>query len=171
MGAAVIDIEGEFWRAIRFAAASGIPVPLSNHVQWGAAAVSLYGDGGELYEPDQNGKLLALIAPVVEGGELLDLCAIDDRTRHCAQRMGLGMGLGFDAIERARCGTSELRLVSHAVAWLRRPVDSLYLFDLRVVGPALAGIKQFTVDSIELGERVLALLPPSQHGRVVIVDG
>jgi hypothetical protein len=171
-----IDIEGEFWRAIRFAKATGFDFPLSNRVQWGCASVSFYGAERELYEPDPAGRCMAFIAPVVEGGELLDLCAIDARTDHCATRMGLGHGLGLDAIEKARMRCCDLHLLTSAMAWLRYPLASnvaaqaraepVYLFNLSEISRALDEVPKFTCDSIELMERVVALLPPSQRERV-----
>jgi hypothetical protein len=163
----MIDIEGEFWRAIRFAKATGIEFPLSNRVQWGCATVSWYGLNRELYEPDPAGRTMAFVAPVVEGGDLIDLCAIDARSNHFATRMGLGHGLGIDVIEKARMKCCHLRLVGHAMSWLRWPVDTVFLFDLSTVHRQFDGVPPFTCDSLELAERVQSFLPPSLRERVL----
>lgn len=180
------ELEREFERAIRFAkqprpGAMLATLGLSNAVQWGAAMVSWWGDERRHYEPYEDGKSWALIAPVVEGGELIDLAAIELPNQHIGTRLGLGHGLGFDAIERARCGVSEvagaleehqqlfergdLLLVERPLSWLRAPVDAVYLFNLSSLLSALDGVPQFDCDNVELWERVNALLPPSQRQR------
>jgi hypothetical protein len=160
----MIDLEAEFWRAIRFAKATGIAFPFSNRVQWGCARVEFYAN--RLYEPDPAGKWLAFIAPVVEGGELIDLCAYHSVNNRTAQRFGYGKGLGLDVVEKARMRCADLRLVSTAADWLRMPVDAVYLFDIAKVAVMLDGVPSFTCDSIELAERVSAFLPPSDRSRV-----
>jgi hypothetical protein len=171
----MIDIEHEFMRSIRLAKATGIDFPLSHRVQWGVAAVSFYGADRELYEPDPNGRTMAFIAPVVEG-DLIDLCAVDPQTNHCATRMGLGHGLGIDGIEKARTWCCDLHLLSSAMAWLRYPLASnvaaharaepVYLFKLSEIRRAFDQVPSFTCETIELMERVVALLPPSERARV-----
>jgi hypothetical protein len=160
------DLEAEFWRAIRFAKASGIAFPLSNRVQWGCARVEFYGN--KLYEPRPDGAVMAFIAPVVEGGDLIDLCAIDSFNNRCAQRAGYGKGLGLDVIEKARQRCCELRLVETPMAWLRWPVDSVYLFDLASVAVTLDGVPVIACETLELSDRVAALLPPSQRQRAMV---
>ena len=164
----MIDIEGEFWRAIRFAKATGIDFPLSNRVQWGCASVSWFGLNREYYEPDPAGRSMAFIAPVVEGGDLIDLCAIDASTNHFGTRMGLGHGLGIDVIEKARMGACEPRLVATAMAWLRWPVDTVFLFDLAKLPLAFDGVKVIACENLELSDRVAALLPPSERNRAQV---
>jgi len=160
----MFDIEAEFWRAIRFAKASGVAFPFSRRVQWGAARVEFYGD--RLYEPSPSGEWLAFIAPVVEGGELIDLCAYHSVNNRTAQRFGYGKGLGLDALERARMRCCDLRLMSTVADWLRSPVDAIYLFNIAQLATLLDGVPAFTCDSLELAERAAAYLPPSERSRV-----
>lgn len=164
-----ISIEAEFWRAIRFKVATGLDYsPLSNRVQWGVGRIAFYGPRNEFYELQPDGRCMAFIAPVVEGGELIDLCAIDSRNDHVGQRLGLGHGLGFDTIEKARMGY-ELKLYSTAMAWLRDPVDSLYLFNLDTAQAALDGVHVIACEDLALADRVAALLPPSQRDRAQVI--
>lgn len=163
----VIDIEAEFSRALRFQREANLDwSPLSKHVQWGIARVGFYGAQRELYELQADGPCMAFIAPVVEAGDLIDLCAIDSITDHCGQRLGLGHGLGLDAIAKARMGY-DLKLYGKPMEWLIDPVDSVYLFNLDTVLTALDGVGEFTCSSIELTERVHALLPSSQRNRAL----
>ena len=164
-----IDLEAEFANAILTARRTRFSFPLSRRVQWGVSAVAYYGNDRHLYEPMPPDGQVAFIAPVVEDGELIDLCAIEANSRHVGTRLGLGRGLGLDAVDEARMG-GELRLVGDALSWLRQPVDAVYLFRLGDVQTALDGVRQFTCNSIELAERVVSLLPPSQRDRVVL-DG
>jgi hypothetical protein len=105
---------------------------------------------------------------VVEDGDTLDLVAIDPHSEHVGTRLGLGHGLGLDAIAKARSGGCVPLLVDRPLAWLRHPVDSVYLFNLATLDRALDGVAAFACTSIELSERVMALLPPSGRGRVKV---
>lgn len=164
----LIDIEAEFWRAICARRAFKLDwSPLSNAVQWGVGRVEFYGAQRELYELKADGRCMAFIVPVVEAGELVDLCAIDSATNHCAQRLGLGHGLGIDAIEKGRMG-DDLTLYGKPMDWLIDPVDSVYLFNLDTVQIALAGVKVIACADLALADRVAALLPPSQRDRAQV---
>lgn len=162
----MIDLDAEFWRAIRFAKGSGIDFPLSKRVQWGCARVEFYGD--KLYEPRNDGATMAFVAPVVEGGVLIDLCAIDSSSNRCAQRFGYGKGLGLDVVEKARTRCCELRLVETPMEWLRWPIDSVYLFDLARVAVMLDGVPVIACENLALSDRVAALLPPSERSRAMV---
>jgi len=162
----IVDLEAEFGRAIRLAKASGVAFPLSNRVQWGCARVEFYGH--KLYEPKPDGTWMAFIAPVVEGGELIDLCAIDSFNNRSAQRFGYGKGLGLDVVEKARMRCCELRLVETPMEWLRWPVDSVYLFDLSTVAIMLDGVPVIACETLALSDRVAALLPPSERQRAMV---
>lgn len=165
----VIDIEAEFSRALRFQREANLDwSPLSKHVQWGIARVGFYGAQRELYELQADGPCMAFIAPVVEAGDLLDLCAIDSTTDHCGQRLGLGHGLGLDAVAKARMGY-DLKLYGTAMAWLRDPVDSCYLFDLATLPAQLDGVATIACANLALADRVAALLPPSQRERAKVI--
>lgn len=165
------NIEAEFMRAIRLRDAMGdkakIEWPFSRRVQWGVAPVAFYGDGERRWE-HQAGGVMAFVLPVVEGGELIDLCAVDGRNNHWATRMGYGYGLGLDVVAKARMRCCELRLVGTALVWLMNPVDAVYLFDLHAVQSALDGVDVIACDSLELSDRVAALLPPSERARAQV---
>jgi len=68
-----VDLEAEFWRAI---SAARSPKG-ARRVQWGVVRVEYYGIERELYEPQEDGPSLTIILPVVEGGELVDLAAVE----------------------------------------------------------------------------------------------
>ena len=170
-----VDIHAELWRAICFVEALPPPLALAfaeqgitRRVQWGFARVSYYGLDRRLYEPDREGRVLAFIVPVVEDGDTVDLCAIDPNTQHIGTRLGYGRGLGLQAVEHARFGET-LKLMARPLDWLRDPVGSVYLFDLATVMVALQGVSGIVCQDVELGQRVAALLPPSDRDRVLVM--
>jgi len=171
-----VDLHAEFWRAIRFAKALPPPVVLglteqgfTRRVQWGLARVSFYGEHGRQYEPAPDGRAMAFIVPVVEGGDTVDLCAIDMITQHVGTRLGLGRALGQPAVDEARFG-SPLKLMARPLDWLRDPIGSVYLFNFATLPIALDGVSEIVCASIELAERAQALLPPSESDRVVVTE-
>ena len=169
------DIEQEFSRAIRFAkqprpAAMLATLGLSNAVQWGAALIDWYGVERRSYEPAHDDAFhpWALIAPVVEDGELVDLAAIELPSQHVGLRLGVGHGLGLDAVERARWTDDKpLLLVATPLAWLRHPIGSIYLFHLSDVDVALDGVARIACQTVELAERVHSLVRPSRRPAVL----
>jgi hypothetical protein len=171
----MVDIHAELWRAVRFARALPPPVILgfakqgfTRRIQWGFARVEFYGFERQLYEPAPDGRVMAFIVPVVEGGDTIDLCAIDPASQHVGTRLGVGRGLGLQAVEKARFG-AELKLMGRPLDWLRDPVDSCYLFDLATLPVALDGVRVIACASLELSDRVAALLPPSQRNRAQVI--
>lgn len=136
-------------------------------VQWGLARVEFFGPARSLYEPCEDGKSLSFVLPIVESAELIDLAAVDGMTEHVGTRHDISRALGIDAVADARCG-DELRLVDRPLAWLCDPVGAVYLFDLDAAPIALDGVAEITCCSIELAERLQALLPPKQRSRVVL---
>lgn len=170
-----VDLAAEMWRAVRFAQA--LP-PLirqgfaecgfTRRVQWGLARVDYYGQERRLYEPQEDGRAMAFIVPVVEGDETIDLCAIDAATEHIGTRLGYGGALGMPAVAKARMGF-DLKLMGRPLDWLRDPVDSAYLFDLSTVAVTLDGVKVIACASLELSDRVAALLPPSERHRAQVL--
>jgi hypothetical protein len=169
-----VDIHAEIWRAIRFAKALPPPLArafaeqgLTRRVQWGFARVSFYGLDRRLYEPDREGRVMALIVPIVEGDDTVDLCAIDPDTQHVATRLGYGRGLGLQAVDKARFGDT-LKLMARPLDWMRDPVGSVYLFDLATIMVALQGVSGIVCQDVAFGQRVAALLPPSDRDRVLV---
>lgn len=161
-----VDLDMELMRALRFARDPKVSPAFTFSVamQWGLARVGYYGLERALYEPQDDGPALAFIVPVVEGGELIDLAAIDGMTEHVGQRFGHGRGLGLDA---ARYGARGVDLVETPLEWLRAP-KNVYLFRLSDVAVAFDKRQQIVVDTFALAERIQALLPPSQRARVVV---
>lgn len=175
------DLEREFSRAIRFAKAASSKLGdfgFSHRTQWGFGRVEWWGTDRRYYEPYDDGQTLAVIAPVVEGGELIDLAAIDPFSQHVGQRIGLGHALGLDAVEKARMRCCCLQLVERPLEWLRsspsinvefqQPDEAVYLLRLADVEAVLRDVPQILCTTVEFAERVQSLLPPSQRDRVVL---
>lgn len=168
----MIDLHAEAWRAMRLArhppiAAGFAAHEFTNRVSWGFARVEYFGHKRRFYVPRPDGPAMAFIVPVVEGGELIDLAAIDGHSQHVGTRQGLGHGLGIDAIEKARFGCCDLGLMRRPLDWLRDPVDTLYLFDLREVVVALDGVAEITCNTVDFADLVRQLFPPSQRSRIL----
>lgn len=169
-----VDLNAELARAVRFARALPPPVLLGfaelgyrrHLVQWGFARVDYYGHERRLYEPQDDGRVMAFVVPVVEVDELVDLAAIDPDTQHVGTRMGFGRGLGLQAIDKARMGY-HVGLMERPLDWLRDPVDTAYLFDLAEVRVAFDKVAEFTCATMALTDRVRSLLPPSDRKRVL----
>jgi hypothetical protein len=167
-----VNLHAEMWRAIQLARHPPIAVAFAEQgftrlVQWGFQRVSYFGPEGRSYEPQQDGNVMAFIVPVVEGGETIDLCAIDPRSQHVGTRLGLGRGLGLQAVDKARFGYP-LKLMARPLDWLRDPVGSCYLFDLGELRTALDGVQEIVCTDLEFAERAQSLLPPSESERVVV---
>lgn len=177
------DLDAEFWRAIRFAKEASAEDPRLDwpihRVQFGFARVDFYGEG--LYEPHDGGRTMAVVAPVVEDGELIDLCAIDPHSDRFGQRFDLGHGLGIDSLSTARMRCCDLLLVDRAMMWLytpltssittRAPVEPIFLFRLNKLRRIFKDTNRkapfrFTCSSIPLAQRVAAMLPPSERSRI-----
>lgn len=181
----MIDLHSELLRAIRVVRDPRVEPDFAHlgftpRVQWGFARVAFYGLDHEFYEPAEDGPSMAFIVPIVEGGETIDLAAIDGVTQHVATRQGLGHALGLDAIEKARFRCCDLLLVDRPLVWLKNPVEypddwprdpitieAVYLFNLREARVILEGL-DITCNTIELHDRVRSLLPPSQRQRVAV---
>jgi hypothetical protein len=157
----VINLHAELWRAMQFARAVEPQLrelELSRRVQWGLARVEFI-EGG--YVPMADGHALALIVPVVEFGDTIDLAAIDLGTaelpsKRVATRLGIGSALGLDTIDRCRWEGRTLHLAADPLRWLRSPVDAACILDWSVAGFKLAGLGKIVCDTVELGERIEA---------------
>lgn len=168
-----LDLDAELLHAMQLAhhdivtplfAGSG----LTRRVQWGVARVDYFGLDRRYYEPQRDGPAMAFIVPVVEGGDLIDLAAVDGTSQHVGTRLGNGRGLGLDAVAKARMGCADLHLVERPLDWLRHPVDRFYLFRLSDVAVTLYGVAQVTCRTVDFAERVQAMLPSSRHAAVVL---
>lgn len=169
-----VDLHAELWRAMRIAKRSAgadpdalVSVLPFHAVQWGFTLVTYYGAARAFYEPQEDGEP-ALIVPVAEDGDTIDLCAIAPGSQHVGTRLGLGHGLGLNCLSDARCGCCVPLLVERPLSWLRQPVACLYLFNLDQLQDVLEGVAVFACDSVELSYRAMALLPPSECGRVKV---
>jgi hypothetical protein len=197
-----VNLHAELWRAMSFARAAAADDPKTANllscvlpfhgVQWGFDFVAFYGAERASYELQEDGSP-AIIVPVVEDGDTLDLCAIDPDSQHVGTRLGLSRGLGLDAITKARMGCCDLHLVERPLDWLRSPVvypadyargpvkvhgvyvprepvitERVYLFKLSDAVAALDGVGEFTCAGFEFAERVRALFPPWQRDRILV---
>jgi hypothetical protein len=172
-----VDLEAEFWRSIERARLASVApmlarLELSRHMQWGLAKVAWWGDERRYWEPAPDGRF-AIVAPVVEDCELVDLCAIELPGQHTGLRLGLARlawGLGLDAVEKARFGCCDLGLLERPLDWLTDPVDTCWLADLRHVAIVLDGVEEFSVKGHSFAQRVRSLLAPSARDRVLVAE-
>jgi hypothetical protein len=154
-----VNLHAELWRAMQFArhslvAAQLLEMDLSPRVQWGIGRVEFIDGGG--YVPRVDGPAMALIVPVVEFGDTIDLCAIEMPSQRLAVRLGLGGALGLDVIQRARWDERSLSLTDRPLRWLRAPVDCACILDWRLATHLLDGIGKVVCDSLALVDQVEA---------------
>jgi hypothetical protein len=83
---------------------------------WGAARVAFQPDG-ITYALEEQG-LQAVILPVGQSGEIIDLVAVDIRARVSRTRLGNATVLGWDHISRAIFLEEPVRLFSDPIEWL-----------------------------------------------------
>jgi transposase InsO family protein len=128
---AMVDLHAELWGAMKLAELARSRLPDDRLVQslptkgvpWGLGVVEYYGAERELYEPQPKGRP-AVIVPVIEDGDTIDLAAVDMFNGHLARRYGYSVALGADAIERARWGGCNLHLVPRPLDWVRRQPEA-----------------------------------------------
>lgn len=125
----------------------------SPRVQWGIARVEFFESG---YAPRVDGPAMALIVPVVQYGDTIDLCAIELPGHSVATRLGIGVALGLDVIERARWDGRTLNLTDKPLRWLRSPVDCACILDWRLAAYRLTGVGHVICDTLELVDLVEA---------------
>lgn len=167
------SLHAEMWHAMRFARAPELKpklasLQLSPRMQYGLAWVDYYGLQRELYEPVIGSSYAALVVPIVEQGDTIDLAAIHLPTEHIGLRVGYGQGLGMDAVERARYGF-DLKLYDRPLAWARDPANSCYLFNLSSLRVQLDGVATIACANLALADRVAALLPWSERKRAQVM--
>jgi hypothetical protein len=156
-----VDLEAEFWRAINAA----MPLRGPRRVQWGVARVEFYGAGRELYEPRTDGSSRAFVLPIVEGGTLIDLAAVDRWSGPVGTRLGFGRALGVDEIARARMG-ADLVVHDRPLAWLQDPRAAAFIFNLDEACALLDGVPRISCTTATFARRLQALFPPSQRSRI-----
>ena len=153
----MIDLDAEFVRAMTvFRRPDVLPkfewLGLSLKIGWGLAPVEFYGPNDRYYQPKSPDGVFAVIAPVVQDGDLIDLCAIRLPDRHVGTRLGQGKALGLDVIDRCRWDCRELQLVEDPLRWL--PDCSAFVIDWWAADFTLADLKTINCASRDLAERV-----------------
>ena len=141
------DLEAELWAAMRrvrhprvtsMLGSLGFSPKIATIVGL-SFGVERFGPGRRYYQPMEGGEI-ALIAGVVELGDLADLCAIDLETQQVSLRLGIGKALGLDAIDDVRFNGGVLHLVDKPFDWLREPVGSAFIIDWTVAAFVLADL-------------------------------
>jgi hypothetical protein len=154
-----INIESELWPAIERARHPRVAPMLADfgisprlQTAWGLAKVEFFGKARAFYQPAADGAF-ALIAAVVEFGDLADLCAIELPSQHVGTRLGLGKALGLDGIDDCRWNGSDLALVERPVDWLRKP-EGAFIIDWETAAFTLNEVRPITCNSLGLATRV-----------------
>jgi hypothetical protein len=103
---------------------------------WGVEFVEL---DGQHYTPRAGGRP-AIIIPVFEGSELVDLTATGLETRRTVTRLGIASMLGHDAIERAMIYSETLHLFHDPIDWLLNRCRGAVVLDWSVARFTLADL-------------------------------
>jgi len=151
-------LDAELWRAMSRANDSRVWdmlafLALPRTIQWGIGRIELF-NNRRFYQPAPDGRVFALIVPMVENGDTIDLAAIMLPERHAATRLGIGAALGLDVIDLARWHQRTLHLVNDPLRWLRAPASCAFIVDWTRAPFLLDGIGKVLCNSIELGERI-----------------
>lgn len=107
---------------------------------WGFAHIVTEGSYYRPALPDEPAEA-AIIAPAMEGGQLIDLAAqpVGRATLH--SRLGVAKVLGIEAIEEAREYDKPVFVFQAIDAWLRGHCSGAVIIDLRQAAHLLDGIK------------------------------
>jgi hypothetical protein len=137
-------------------------LPIDSGPAWGVAFVE---PSGPHYTPREGGKP-AIIVPVFDGGELIDLTATGLETRRTLTRLGIASVLGQDAIDRAKDGETYVYLFSDPIEWLRNGGRGAVVLDWSVARfaladlPAIACATEFLAARIDKELRQPLAVPP-----------
>lgn len=123
--------------------ALGVPV-------WGVEFVEVAAD---YYQPRRCGHP-AIIIPVFQDGELIDLTATGLATRRTAIRMGVASMLGQDAIDRATDAGTHLQVFSDPIEWLRNRCNGAVVLDWQAAGFALADVTAIACASELIAKKI-----------------
>lgn len=102
--------------------------------------VEFFGPDRAYYQLRKDGPAFAVIVPIVEFGDTVDLAAIDLETQHVATRLGLDKALGLDNIDHARWNGGTLTLVDKPLDWLREPEAAAFVLDWKMATFTLADL-------------------------------
>jgi hypothetical protein len=132
------------------AALQACGIPTAGVPIWGAGFVELE---GAHYEPRAGGRP-AIICPVFDGGELVDLTATGLETRRTVTRLGVASVLGQEAIDNAKDGDTYVHLFNDPVEWLRNRCRGAVVLDWSVARFALADLPAIACATEFLAARV-----------------
>jgi hypothetical protein len=170
-----IDLHAELWRAMRFARHPELGsmlarLRLPRRIQWGLSRIEYLEGSRAYYVPRSDGVAFALIVPVVEFGDTIDLAAIALPSQRVASRLGIGKALGLDAIDAARWNGTDLQLVDSPLAWLGDPDDRAFIVDWKIAAFTLADVSSVSCNSLGLATRVeAAFLRPRPLPELLVV--
>lgn len=129
----------------------GIGVPESTTIMLGCCTIETDGD---LFTPAEAGRP-CVICPVIDGGEVIDLCAFRPSEPHrWWLRLGGHWAIGADALDRLGVG-QEMSVYRTPLDWLRAgaPETGLCIFDWQLAARKLSGV-QLLADSLEHGHEL-----------------
>ena len=143
---------------------------LPRRIQWGLSRIEYLEGSRAYYVPRSDGVAFALIVPVVEFGDTIDLAAIALPSQRVASRLGIGKALGLDAIDAARWNGTDLQLVDSPLAWMRDLDDRAFIVDWKIAAFTLADVSSVSCNSLGLATRVeAAFLRPRTVPELLVV--
>jgi len=139
----------------------GVPV-------WGVEFVEVAGD---YYQPRHGGHA-AIIIPVFQDGELIDLTATGPASRRTVIRMGIASMLGQEAIDRATDAGTHLQVFSDPIEWLRNRCSGAVVLDWQAARFALADVLAIACVSELLAKKLdNAMRQPARIPRLFVREG
>ena len=140
---------------------------------WGIEAVSAGDcfDQPAFYQPDENGKLAAIV-PAFEGGDLVDLVACSFATRAMHTRKGIATVLGFDWIEDACLGLQPLIVYDNALSWLHHRCRGVVVIDWTAASRLLRDVPAIQCESDATAAALKAAFErPNPYPPIYVHDG
>jgi hypothetical protein len=111
---------------------------------------------GVTYEPAADGGTAALIVPVYDGYDIVDLAACRLRDRRLATRRRVGLALGEDRIADAVAHQRRLLLFADPVRWLASHRCGAVMLDWSRASFLFDGLHEIVCESRSLAGRVHA---------------
>lgn len=130
--------------------------------QWGFDYVEMEGLYYQPVAPSPDAPS-ALIFPVYDDFELIDLVAMRLRDRRVALRRGIADAVGREWLEHAADRQEEVRLRGDPLVWMRRGGVGAVILDWQATPHLLQGIPSVLCDSRSLAARVHATTRRMTH--------
>ena len=135
--------QSAFASSLRKIGLTNLPLPM-----WGIATVTV---DHEFYQPDEGGKL-AVIVPVLDREQIIDLVACTFGTLQVRTRKGVAPVLGHEWIDDAKLGLEPLKVFDDVLSWLRGRCRGVVVLDFEAAPRLLRDVPALHCESHAMAE-------------------